>query len=151
MYNQQLTKHFARSEFERSATAEKYGIDNSVPPSHIPSLTALCEHILEPLREHINGPVIISSGYRCPVLNKAVGGARNSQHITGEAADIVPPPTVIHSQPTALKSWFDWIEAHCNFDQLIWETANGRDYWIHVSCRRNLRQNRHQVIRHLRK
>lgn len=47
--------------------------------------------------------------------------------------------------------WFDWIATHCNFDQLILETENGRDYWIHVSCRKNLKANRHQIFRDMHK
>ena len=49
------------------------------------------------------------------------------------------------------KKWFEWIITHTDFDQTIMETANGRDYWIHVSCKKNRSKNRHQVIRDLRK
>lgn len=56
-----------------------------------------------------------------------------------------------HTDMEIAKKWFDRIESHCNFDQLILETSNGRDYWIHVSCRKNKSKNRHQVIRDMRK
>ena len=75
-----LSEHFSLSEFERSATATKLGIYNSVPSQYIPALQQLCKEILEPLREFINSStpthtgekergLLISSGYRCPQLN----------------------------------------------------------------------------------
>ena len=64
-----LTEHFTLSEFEHSATAEKYHIDNSVPAQYIPTLQQLCKEVLEPLRSFVGGPIVISSGYRCNQLN----------------------------------------------------------------------------------
>ena len=86
-----LSEHFSLSEFERSATATKLGIDNSVPSQYIPALQQLCKEILEPLREFAGQPIIISSGYRCPQLNIKVGGVYSSQHTLGEACDIRIP------------------------------------------------------------
>lgn len=142
-----LTEHFQLSEFTRSATARRRHIDNSIDLS-IPSgqsvvanLKNLCEQVLEPLRQHFNVPIVISSGYRCPALNRAVGGAVNSQHMTGEAADIHIPDTATGNE------WFIWIMKNCDFDQLIKETADCNTYWIHISCLRN--RNRNLVIRNL--
>ena len=153
-----LTENFTLSEFERSATAEKYHINNRVPSQYIPTLQQLCKEVLEPLRSFVGGPIVISSGYRCNQLNVKVGGAYASQHTLGEAADIQLPLTSSawddnrrHTDLEEARRWFDWIQDHCDFDQLILETANGKDYWIHVSCRRNRRANRHQVIRYLKK
>ena len=153
-----LTEHFTLSEFERSATAEKYHINNRVPSQYIPTLQQLCKEVLEPLRSFVGGPIVITSGYRCNQLNIKVGGAYASQHTLGEAADIQLPLTSSawddnrrHTDLEEARRWFDWIQDHCDFDQLILETANGKDYWIHVSCRRNRRANRHQVIRYLKK
>ena len=156
MNNLRLSEHFVLAEFERSATAAANGIDNSCPYQYIPVLQQLCKTILEPLRQHFGEPVIISSGYRCPTLNIRVGGVYASQHTLGEAADIVPlppagSPYAINHTPYTLKEWFDWIEANCNFDQLILETSNDMDFWIHVSCRKNLKANRHQVFRYMKK
>ena len=86
----QLTKHFILEEFERSGTAARLHIDNKIPAALVPNIRHLCEEVLEPLREHFNEPIYISSGYRCEELNRAVGGVTNSQHIRGEAADICP-------------------------------------------------------------
>ena len=154
-----LSEHFMLSEFEQSATAKKYGIDNTVPSKYVPVLQQLCKEVLEPLRSFVGKPIIISSGYRCNPLNVKVGGAYASQHTLGEAADIQLPLTSYtgwddnkrHTDMEEAKRWFDWLENHTDFDQLIMETSNGKDFWIHVSCRRNRKANRHQVIRYLKK
>lgn len=137
----QLSPHFKLSEFENSSTARARGINNKVPEHLIPALRTLCTVVLEPLREHVKEPVIISSGYRCPKLNKLVGGVSNSLHMTGESCDI-------HlSDQKKLREWFTWLMDNTNFDQLILERASktSSHYWIHVSCRADPSKNRHQV------
>ena len=159
MEDLRLSPHFTLREFEQSATAKKYGIDNTVPSKYVLVLQQLCKEVLEPLRSFVGKPIVISSGYRCNQLNVKVGGAYASQHTLGEAADIQLPLTSYtawddnqrHTDLETARKWFDWLERHVDFDQLILETANGKDYWIHVSCRRNRRANRHQVIRYLKK
>ncbi len=56
-----------------------------------------------------------------------------------------------HTDKDILNHWFDFLEHHTDFDQLIMETSNGRDYRIHISCKKNRSKNRHQVIRELKK
>lgn len=154
-----LTEHFTLQEYERSATAEKYHIDNRIPPQYVPVLQQLCKEVLEPLRSFVGGPIAISSGYRCNALNVKVGGAYASQHTLGEVANIQLPLTSHtawddnkrHTDLETARKWFDWLEHHTDFDQLIMETSNEKDYWIHVSCRKNHKANRHQVIRYLKK
>ena len=151
-----LSPHFSLSEFERSATATKLGIDNRVPSQYIPALQQLCQEILEPLRAFANHPIIIGSGFRCPALNKAVGGVKNSQHMTGEACDIRLPRTpyvdwgdnLAHTDMSVAYRWLDFLEHHTDFDQLILEPSHG-EYWIHVSCKSDRSRNRHQVIHFL--
>ncbi len=159
MTNLLLSEHFTLAEFERSATAQACGIDNTVPSQYIPTLQQLCKEVLEPLRSFVGGPIVINSGYRCNQLNVKVGGAYASQHPLGEAADIRLPLTSYtawddhkkHTNLETAKRWFDFLENHTDFDQLILETANEKDYWIHVSCQKNRKANRHQVIRYLKK
>lgn len=92
-----LSTHFALAEFLRSATAEKLGIDMTPSDTIIENLSALCEQVLEPLRAALGRafgretPITVTSGYRPPKLNAAVGGVAASQHLYGEAADIVVP------------------------------------------------------------
>ena len=78
-----LTEHFKLSEFTNSSTATARGIDNTPNEQQIANLKRICEEILEPLRAFAGQPIIIGSGFRCPALNKAVGGVKNSQHMTG--------------------------------------------------------------------
>ena len=77
-----LSEHFALSEFERSDKARALKIDNRVPVRYVSSLETLCREVLEPLRQHVGKPIRISSGYRCPALNKDAGGVATSQHLT---------------------------------------------------------------------
>lgn len=149
----QLTPHFKLSEFTKSSTASARGIDNTPPKEVIDNLRNLCEQVLEPLRQFFNVPIVIGSGYRCPALNKAVGGVKNSQHMTGEAADIhIPVYDFVdsngkhHSNMETLNMWMRWLIDNTDFDQCIKETANRRTYWIHVSCKRDRSKNRHHVI-----
>lgn len=81
-------KYFTVTELTRSATATKLGILNTPSESVINNLELLVYHILDPLRELYGKPITVTSGYRSQALNKSVGGAVNSQHIKGEAADI---------------------------------------------------------------
>lgn len=122
-----LSLHFDLSEFTYSETAQRKNIDNTPSPNAIANIKALCEEVLEPARVEYGKAMIISSGYRSEQLNKAVGGAKNSQHMTGGAADIVC------SEPRRL---FDIIKANGKFDQLLWEHA-GKTQWIHVSYKPN--------------
>ena len=138
--DRKLSEHFALSEFERSDKARALKIDNRVPVRYVSSLETLCREVLEPLRQHVGKPIRISSGYRCPALNKAVGGVTTSQHLTGEAADI-------HLDSIEEgREWFKWLMDNTNVDQLIWERS-GSTRWIHVSCKSNPEENRHEVKR----
>ena len=136
----QLSPHFKLVEFTRSATAQARHIDNTPNEEQIKNLKFLCENVLEPLREQF-GPIIIGSGFRCPALNTAVGGVKNSQHKSGEACDIHLPSIEVG------KKYFEFLKKLPIFDQLIWERNNPRSnhYWIHVSIKRS-GKNRKQVI-----
>ena len=150
-----LTEHFSLEEFEYSSTALAKGIDNHIPLNGQPSnggtnecgseilenIRSLCETILEPLRQHAGIPIQLNSGYRCPALNRAVGGSSQSQQLRGEAADSRVP------DPQTGEAWFRWMRDHLPFDQLIKERSSrtSPSFWIHVSHRRT-GSNRRQVI-----
>ena len=136
----QLSPHFKLEEFTRSATAQARHIDNTPNEEQIKNLKFLCDNVLEPLRLQF-GPIIIGSGFRCPALNTAVGGVKNSQHKTGEACDIHLPSIEVG------KKYFEFLKTLPVFGQLIWERDNPRSnhYWIHVSIKRS-GKNRKQVI-----
>lgn len=114
-------KHFTLEELTHSDTAVRLRIDNQAPREAAERLAALVENVLDPLREIFGKSITVTSGYRSKELNRRVGGATNSQHILGEAADIVSDDN---------RRLFDIIRTRLPFDQLIWEKG-GR--WIHVS------------------
>lgn len=126
----QLTEHFKLSEFTRSATASARGIPNVPNEEQVANLKALCVNVLEPLRQWYGKPIVIGSGYRCPALNKAVGGVSNSQHMKGEAADLHLPSMEIGN------SWIRHLLEFGHFDQLIKEHDVSGHTWIHVSFKR---------------
>lgn len=137
--NQKLSEHFTLREFVRSATAERLRIDNTPDWRHIARLCNLCQRVLEPLR-HRFGRIVITSGYRCERLNRAVGGVPHSQHLLGEAADIRIVDMVVGMQ------MFNFIRACCDYDQLLFEhSPRTGGVWIHVSCRAD-GKNRHQAM-----
>ena len=139
----QISKSFVLEEFTKSDTAKAKGIVNAIGQTEVVNLCALVHQVLQPLRDAMGHQVKIGSGYRCPRLNAAVGGVKNSQHMTGEAADLC-----IDGDMAKGKRWFEWIKANCNFDQLIWEHNAKGTYWVHVSYRAS-GNNRKQVIGNL--
>lgn len=119
-------KYFTIEEMTKSSTAKAKDIDNTPPQEILAKLQKLIEAVLDPLREWYGKPIIVNSGYRCEALNKAIGGAKSSQHMLGEAADI----TVGSKEEN--EKLFDYIKDNLEFDQLI----NESDFsWIHVSYR----------------
>lgn len=128
-----MGKYFSIAELTKSETANKRKIDNKPTKEVENCLNQLIDNILDPLRKAYGQPIIVSSGYRCPELNKAVGGARTSQHTLGQAADI-------HTKSKeSNKQLFELIkQLKLPFDQLI----NEYNYsWVHVSySNRNRRQ-----------
>lgn len=117
-------KYFTMRELTSSATAEARGIDNTPTTEAAVRLTTLVTHVLDPLREMYGRPITVNSGYRCPQLNAAVGGAKTSQHMMGEAADITG------GSREENKKLFELIRDNLPFDQLL----NESDYsWVHVS------------------
>lgn len=130
-------KHFTIKELCKSDTAKRRGIKNEPTEEVVRNLTALVDNVLDPLREWYGKPIYVNSGYRCPLLNKAVGGVANSQHLSGEAVDIDVNDTKEN------RKLFAWIEENCEFDQLLWENGGA---WIHVSYKRS-GKNRQMVRR----
>ena len=84
-----LTQNFTLEELIASENAKRRNINNTPDPEQIKNLKRLCREILQPIRDRLQRPLIITSGFRSPELNKVVGGAKTSQHQDGEAADIV--------------------------------------------------------------
>jgi uncharacterized protein YcbK (DUF882 family) len=125
--NEEAMKYFTIQELTKSATASRRGINNTPDESVKRNLNLLVDNILDPLREAYGAPIIVTSGYRCGRLNKAVGGAAKSQHMYGQAADI----RTVSDKPSDNKKLFDLIrELKLPYDQLIDEYGYN---WVHVS------------------
>ena len=122
-------KYFTISELTSSATAQREGIDNRPPTSAYHLLHVLVEQLLDPIREEWGEPIVVSSGYRCKELNALVGGAKNSHHLLGCAADLIAGSKAEH------RKLFDLIrqmqlQGKIRFTQLI---AENDFRWIHIS------------------
>ena len=153
--NMKLSEHFALREFVVSRTAMVNNIDNQPSEVEIERLRALCTHVLEPLRRRF-GVIRVTSGYRCPELNRRVGGVSRSQHMRGEAADITIPkkhrPFAHGTDEQAVRLLFKYAQQYADYDQLILEhytdkKTGAQSWWLHISCRIDYRRNRHQAIK----
>ncbi len=125
----QLSKNFHLSELITSQAAKRFGISNQPNSAQIANLKSLCEKILQPVRDHYQKPVIVSSGYRSPMVNAKIGGSKTSQHCSGLAVDFEIPGL-------ANKQVAQWIRENLEYDQLILEFYDGKDPnsgWIHCS------------------
>ncbi len=123
-------------------TAARLSFDEQYEPSEnvISNLEALCENVLQPLRDPLNYPLHVISGYRCPRVNSTIGGASKSQHLTGHAADI---NDFTNGNEFLLKRI---IELKLPFDQVINEFGFR---WVHISY--DPAKNRRQVLEARRK
>lgn len=123
-----LTEHFTLAELTRSTTADRLGLDNTPPPELIPRLVRTAE-MLERIRSTLRVPITVTSGYRCPALNAAVGSRTSSDHTQGHAADIVAP---LFGTPTEVARLLAPLVSVLSIGQIILEGVAGKQ-WVHVS------------------
>tara|TARA_R100000808_G_C2084461_1_gene107123 strand:- start:95 stop:568 length:474 start_codon:yes stop_codon:yes gene_type:complete len=140
-----ISDHFRKQEFEKSATAMRLGISNTVTePELLANMVALAANVLEPLRAKW-GPVSLSSGYRHPDLSQALGSSPTSQHCFAEAVDCEA------FQSPGNRAVFEWFvnESGLSWDQIIleFEGEDPFDGWLHISSKRCLSENRKAVLR----
>lgn len=128
-----LSTNFRLWEFEASATAGARRIRNIAPISIIPNLIALCQQVLQPARDHFAFPLIVTSGYRCPDVNTAVGGASNSLHLSGQAADIRPDVNSKYLDHE-LKRIYEYVLGLDEFDEVYMHKKNK---FVHVGYKRD--------------
>ncbi len=136
-----ISKYFSLEEMLESQTAIRKNILEQFEPSDavVENLKKLTNKILDPIREKLESPIVVSSGYRCKRLNKAIGGAIDSQHPEGKAADI-------KSVKLNTQELFDFIlTLNLPFDQIIQEF----DSWVHISF--DEKRNRRQVLKAIKK
>ncbi len=126
-----LSKNLTLKECLRSKTAKRLGIDNTPEDETvIKNLEKVARFIFQPLRDAFGCPIYVSSGYRCPDLNRAIGGSKRSQHMEGRALDL---DADVYGRCTNAQI-FNWIKNNLDFDQIVWEfgTEDNPD-WVHVS------------------
>lgn len=127
-----LTANFTYEELVASDTARKKGIDNRPTAAAEIYIGKLAREVLQPIRDVYKKPIIVTSGYRCEALNKAVGGSKTSQHLSGQAADI-------KAADGDNKALFECIRklvrnGKLKVGQLIWEYGSKEQpRWVHVS------------------
>ena len=141
----QLSKNFSLAELVKSQTAERKGINNNPNEDNIENLQRLCEHILQPVRDHYGKVVSVSSGFRSPELCVAIGSSINSQHASGQAADF-------EIYGVSNKELADYIADNLDFDQLIlefWKPEEPNSGWVHCSYK-GADSNRKEYLRAVR-
>ena len=124
----QLTPHFTLAELTRSSVAQARGLSNEPPPELLPRLILTAE-MLERIRSTLGTPVSVTSGYRSPQVNIAVGGATSSDHTQGHAADIVAPA---YGTPYQVARTLAPLVSTLGIGQIILEGIKGKR-WVHVS------------------
>ena len=127
--------NFKISEFIESDVAKKNSINNFPDIQSLDNILNLIVFCMQPIRDLINAPVIITSGYRSASVNKLVLGANNSQHLTGQAADFIVKGMSPSEIITVIKN------SKIEFDQLI----NEYNSWVHVSY--SGVKNRNQILK----
>ena len=136
-----LTANFSLLELTKSQTAERKGIDNTPSTEHQENLKKLCENVLQPVRDHFERVVSVSSGYRSPELCAAIGSKSTSQHAKGEAADF-------EIFGVSNKVLADYIHETLHYDQLIleyWNESDPNSGWVHCSFSQG--KNRRQYLK----
>jgi len=124
-----ISKHISYKEGVYSITATRRGINNDPNDEQLSNMELLAEKVFEPLREWVGGPIKINSFFRCPELNKAIGGSSKSQHCHGQAIDIDDTYGKV-----ANSEMYHYIKENLDFDQIIWEFGDDDNpNWVHVS------------------
>ncbi len=137
-----ISQYISYNEAIHSYTAKRLHIDNIPNELQLQAMRNVANKVFEPLREFVGNPIKINSFFRSYDLNKAIGGARNSQHMTGEAIDIDDTFGFMSNA-----EMFHFIKDNLDFDQLIWEFGDDNNpAWIHVSYKLH-GKNRKQVLK----
>ena len=124
-----ISKHVSYNEGVYSRTATRLDIENTPDNTQLNNMELIAEEVFEPLREWVDGPIKINSFFRCEKLNVAIGGAKYSQHMNGQAMDI--DDTFGHATNAEM---YHFIKDELDFDQLIWEFGDDDNpNWVHVS------------------
>jgi len=134
--------YFTIEEFEASGVASAHKLVNKMNREELQNATTLCTVFLNTIRAHANKPVIITSGYRSPMVNRLVGGSKTSAHTSGCAVDFhIPGMTITEIYELIYKLVHDGLMPSA--DQVIWEN----NQWIHLGIKPNPKDNRNQWLK----
>ena len=137
-----VSKNISYKEATHSTTAKRLGIDNTPNAEQFSNMIYVAENVFQPIREHFNTPIYISSFFRSEALNKAIRGSSSSTHMKGEAMDL---DADVYGGVTNADI-FNYIKDNLEFDQLIWEFGTDEEpAWVHVSLSK--RTNRNQILK----
>ena len=139
----QLSKNFSLVELTKSQTAIRMGMSNNPSEGEVENLRLLCERVLQPVRDHFNHVVSVSSGYRSAALSQAIGSSPDSQHTKGMAADFE-----IYGTPN--NEVFNWIKNNLMYDQMIlefWNPDEPNSGWVHIAYNPDQEENTKENLR----
>ena len=133
-----LSDHLTLEEFVASQTASRKGIDNQLPADLFGNAKKFATTVFEPVRALVNRPIVVSSGYRCVLLNQADGGAPTSYHLYALAGDLICPGLPLPDFYMAVVNSIITLP----IDQLIYEYAG----WVHAAAPLDGREPRRQLL-----
>ena len=137
----QLSKNLSLKEVTKSQVAARLGISNQPDAKQIENLKLVATHVFQPIRDHFDVPIFVSSGFRSKELNKAIKGAKRSEHMSGMALDLDADTF----GKVTNKQIFEYIKENLHFNQLIWEFGDDDSPdWVHVSYNKD--NNTHSVL-----
>jgi zinc D-Ala-D-Ala carboxypeptidase len=138
----QLSKNLTLAEATKSQVATRLGIKNVPNQVQTRNLQLIAQHVFQPVRDHFDVAIAVTSGFRSLALNKAIGGSKTSEHMEGRALDLDGD---VFGGVTN-KEIFDFIKNNLDFNQLIWEFGDkDNPDWVHVSYKEG--SNKRQVLR----
>lgn len=139
-----ISEHLSLKEVTKSSTALKFGIKNIPSEKHLNNLKIYAQKIFEPIRNHFNVPIFISSGYRSKKLNSIIGGSKSSQHCKGQALDLDQDH---RNSKIQNKDIFYFVKDNLEFDQMIWEFGDRNNPgWVHISFNPDKKYQRMQIL-----
>lgn len=138
-----ISPHLSYKEVTYSETATRNDIENEPTGPQLLAIKLMADHLFEPLREWVGGPVKVNSCFRSEELNNRIGGAKSSQHLANNGAAMDLDDTYGHKSNAEM---FNYIKDNLTFDQLIWEFGDDKNpNWIHVSYKKT--DNRFEVLK----
>lgn len=131
-WERKISENISYTEATKSSTAVKYNIDNTPDNEALERMRYVADKVFEPLREHFGVPIMVTSFYRSPKLNKKIGGSSTSEHVYGSAMDLDADVLGLITN----RQIFNYIKDNLDFNQLIWEFGTDKEpAWVHVSCK----------------